>query len=85
MKLCTRCGHPTIIAMMLATSVHAIIIDPAIRDPIGQMLYQQQKIEAMVQDLEIVKAQIQHNPTDLHWLHSQITPKVLKTLEDQIR
>jgi hypothetical protein len=68
---------------MLATSVQAIIIDPPIRDPIAEQLYQQQKVEAVIQDLEVVKAQVQRDPTDLHWLHDQITPGVLKTLEDQ--
>jgi hypothetical protein len=83
MKRCTRSGYPAIIAMLVATSVQAIIIDPPIHDPIAEQLYQQQKTEAMVQDLEIVKAQVQLNPTDLHWLHNQITPKLLKALEDQ--
>ena len=85
MKLCTRCGHATIIAMMLATAIHAIIIDPAIRDPMAGLLYQQQKLIAMIQDLEIAKAQVQLNPMDLHWLHDQITPQLLKTLEHQIK
>jgi hypothetical protein len=85
MKLRTRCGHATIIAMMLATSIHAIIIDPAIRDPMGQLLYQQQKLVDVIQDLEIAKAQVQLNPMDLHWLHDQITPQVLKTLEHQMK
>ena len=71
--------------MMLATSIHATIIDPAIRDPMGQLLYQQQKLVAMIQDLEIAKAQVQLNPTDLHWLHDQITPQLLKTLEHQFK
>ena len=67
--------------MMLATSIHAIIIDPAIRDPMFQLLYQQQKLVTTIQDLEIVKARVQLNPMDLHWLHDQITPQLLKTLE----
>jgi hypothetical protein len=85
MKLYTRCGHATIIAMMLATSIHAIIIDPAIRDPMVQLLYQQQKLVAIIQDLEIAEAQVQLNPMDLHWLHDQIIPQLLKTLERQIK
>jgi hypothetical protein len=83
MKRCTRRGYSTIIAMVLATSAQAIVIDPPIRDPMVEQLYQQQKTEAMIQDLEVVKAQVQLNPTDLHWLHDQITPEVLKKLEDQ--
>jgi hypothetical protein len=85
MKICTRCGHLPVIAMMVATSVQAIIFDPAIRDPTIEQLYQQQKSAAIIQDLEVIKAQVQRNPADLHWLHEQITPTVLKTLEDQIK
>ena len=69
--------------MMLATSIHAIIIDPAIRDPMFQLLYQQQKLVTTIQDLEIAKARVQLNPMDLHWLHDQITPQLLKTLEQK--
>jgi hypothetical protein len=85
MKMRTRCGHLIVIALMVTTGVQAIIFDPAIRDPTIEQLYQQQKTEAMIQDLEIIKAQVQRNPADLRWLHDQITPAVLKTLEHQIK